>query len=134
MSDIIHNLKAFKKFPCKLMVQSYSKDYVEDSSALYMPQLVLWNRLNLQIQAAEKQMYKLKKQTNKKQTVSKWKVYRKMYCDYSKSHLQYMKHSLSMFLLLFLASVLLLKITYDSIQDLFLTTLTDKEQDRHLDD
>lgn len=44
---IANNLKTFKEFSPKLMVQSNGKNYMEDNGALHMPQLVLWNRLNL---------------------------------------------------------------------------------------
>lgn len=47
MTYTVNNLEAFKEFSPKLMIQSYSKNYMEDNSALHMPQLVLWNGLNL---------------------------------------------------------------------------------------
>lgn len=43
----IDNLQAFEEFFAKFMVESYSKYYMEDGSALDMPQLVLWNGLDL---------------------------------------------------------------------------------------
>lgn len=44
-----NDLNILEKLPAQLMVQSYSKHRVQDSGALYMPQLVLRDGLEFHI-------------------------------------------------------------------------------------
>lgn len=110
----VNNLKAFQEFSPQFVVESYSKDHVEDRGSFHMPQLILWNGLHLEIQVPENGTIRADKQNEarfKKQSSCLW-----------------VNHLLSIFLLFFLPDILLLEITHNPIQYLFFTTL--KSTDR----
>lgn len=97
------------------MVESYCKDYVEDGGSFYMPQLILWNGLHLEIQIPEHGTIRADKQNEEAKIKNK-------------SGYLWVNHLLSIFLLFFLPDILLLEITDNAIQDLFLTTLKSTDQ------